>query len=321
MAKSNRSYIFLGCFLFVVFCIVSFIFWIYGQRFDEIFPTVVFGEDPKRATYGVIGDFFGGILNPILTFCGFVFLIYTILQNQQMLDHNQEMLKLSKEQLEKSTEELALNRQEMELSRTEMEGSKKALEMQAKTLEIQRFESTFFNLLKLHKDTVDNIKINKTISFDEAVANRTPEETGAIKELSGIYSLQHIYELLSDYFRKIYQEYEDLDKISNVYESFFVDYKIHDIHKIFGILFSLLDMIDKSKFIDEKPFYINLLKTQMPSLELLFLAYHCTSSFSINLTPLAKKYGFLNDINYDEVFYQHKAILISHFSNQSQPPY
>lgn len=40
------------------------------------------------ATWGQTGDFFGGILNPIFTFIGFIFVIVTLNQNQKSLEHS-----------------------------------------------------------------------------------------------------------------------------------------------------------------------------------------------------------------------------------------
>ncbi|MGR6805152.1 putative phage abortive infection protein [Sphaerotilus natans] len=72
-----------------------------------------------RADWGVMGDFFGGTLNPILSFLGLVMLLVTLIQNQK----------------------------ELELSRNELRESTAALAAQATTLERQRFEDTFFSLL------------------------------------------------------------------------------------------------------------------------------------------------------------------------------
>lgn len=85
--------------------------------------TTFFGSNltPKatRADWGVMGDFFGGMLNPILSFLGLVMLLATLIQNQK----------------------------ELELSRNELRESTAALAAQATTLERQRFEDTFFSLL------------------------------------------------------------------------------------------------------------------------------------------------------------------------------
>jgi len=74
---------------------------------------------------GVFGDFFGGVLNPILTFFTLFGLIVTIV----------------------------IQRQELRLSRHEYEKTADALSTQA-------IETTFFNILDLHHKIVDNLKVD-----------------------------------------------------------------------------------------------------------------------------------------------------------------
>ncbi|NSL55904.1 putative phage abortive infection protein [Uliginosibacterium aquaticum] len=85
--------------------------------------TAAFGTDillnATRADWGVLGDFFGGTLNPIFSFLGLIMLLVTLFQNQT----------------------------ELELSRNELKESSQALKAQASTLDKQRFEDTFFALL------------------------------------------------------------------------------------------------------------------------------------------------------------------------------
>lgn len=88
---------------------------VYAAGFNgKIFPLA-----HGRSEWGAMGDFFGGILNPIFSFLGLVMLLATLVQNQK----------------------------ELELSRNELKESTAALAAQATTLERQRFEDTFFSLL------------------------------------------------------------------------------------------------------------------------------------------------------------------------------
>lgn len=74
---------------------------------------------------GIFGDFFGGVLNPILTFLTFLGLIVTIV----------------------------VQRHDLRLSRIEYERT-------AEALTIQSVENTFFNTLELHNKISDNIKFD-----------------------------------------------------------------------------------------------------------------------------------------------------------------
>lgn len=325
MFKSNKSYVFLGGFLFVVFIVVLTIFWIYGQHFDEIFPTVVFGEDPKRATYGVIGDFFGGILNPILTFCGFIFLIYTITQNQEMLNHSQEMLgqnknmlELSKKQLDKSTEELALNRQEMELSRSEMEGSKKALVMQAKILEeqaktqkIQRFESTFFNLLSMYQSIRSEMSY---IGMNFPTARHKYLGSEVFRKLFESFLHNHLteYERGSSGGQKnigLKQCGKNLNGVKAEYRKFYLGAAGEELGGYFRIIYQIIKIVDSSD-IENKSFYTGILRAQLSRYELIMLFYNGLSDFgSEKMLPLIKKYDFLQHIERDKLPQEHVQFL------------
>lgn len=84
---------------------------------------------------GEFGDFFGGVLNPILTFLMFVGLIITIV----------------------------MQKSELVLARNEFERTANALNEQSVSSKQQVIENTFFNLLKLQSDIVESLKFNDGI--------------------------------------------------------------------------------------------------------------------------------------------------------------
>lgn len=103
-------------FILVLMAVISacYAYVIYSTAFgNSLAPPI------SRADWGVMGDFFGGVLNPAFSLLGLIMLLATLHQNQK----------------------------ELELSREELEKSSQALAKQATTLEKQRFEDTFFALL------------------------------------------------------------------------------------------------------------------------------------------------------------------------------
>ncbi|WOI54196.1 hypothetical protein [Parvularcula sp. LCG005] len=82
----------------------------------------------SSADWGALGDFFGGMLNPLLSFLALIAILQTIKLQQQSLE---------------------TTRQELKLSTEELRGSRKALEEQKKSLDDQRFESAFFKRAEL----------------------------------------------------------------------------------------------------------------------------------------------------------------------------
>ncbi len=87
---------------------------------------------------GQWGDFFGGTLNPFLSFFAFVGLLYTILLQRQ---------------------ELALSRVELGLTRVELKRSSDALESQNENLRKQGFESTFFGMVGVLNQIIESMDI------------------------------------------------------------------------------------------------------------------------------------------------------------------
>lgn len=85
------------------------------------------------SAYGQMGDFFGGMLNPVLAFASFMALLFTI--------------RIQSKQLDVSTRELEATRKELTASREAQEKSSAALDGQLENLKIQQFESTFFSLI------------------------------------------------------------------------------------------------------------------------------------------------------------------------------
>lgn len=80
---------------------------------------------------GATGDFFGGFLNPTLTFITFMGLLVTIvLQNKELKE-----------------------------SREEAKRSADALSAQSATMQDQLFDQSFFNMLSLHQDIVNSIEL------------------------------------------------------------------------------------------------------------------------------------------------------------------
>ena len=82
---------------------------------------------------GTIGDYFGGLLNPVFSFLALIILIKTLSETRK--------------QVNVSKKELELSREVLIATKTELEETKVVHEEQLKTNRIQRFENTFFKLL------------------------------------------------------------------------------------------------------------------------------------------------------------------------------
>lgn len=100
--KRNRLLLFLGALLILAIGFALYLYAIYNTAFGSSLAV-----NTTRTDWGVMGDFFGGTLNPLFSLLGLLMLMATLLQNQK----------------------------ELELSRKELRKSNRALKAQASTLE------------------------------------------------------------------------------------------------------------------------------------------------------------------------------------------
>lgn len=102
--------------IFILVVVVSFL----DNFADYPFATTV--DD-----WGSVGDFFGGMLNPVFAFASFIALLYTIRIQR---------------------EELTLTRDELKETRRELAATAKAQTLSSEILQLQSFESTFFSQIE-----------------------------------------------------------------------------------------------------------------------------------------------------------------------------
>lgn len=129
-------------YLLIILLSIVFLLWISSWILIDYFI-----EEEQR---GIFGDKFGST-NALFSGFALAGIIYTIF----------------------------LQKKELALQREELEETRKEFQTQNVTLKKQRFENTFFQLLKLHNDIVENLEINV---FDGTYEKRKFFE-GAIKQL------------------------------------------------------------------------------------------------------------------------------------------
>lgn len=149
-----------------------------------------------KSSFGEWGDFFGGVLNPILTFLMFMGLLITIVIQQT----------------------------ELQESRVELRRSADALRDQNESLRKQNFENTFFQMLEIHNQIVNAIdlvseqgrvtrgrdcfsvfytRFNKIYRENKEKANGKYTEESVLKLAYQLFWKEHQTEL-GHYFRYLY---------------------------------------------------------------------------------------------------------------------
>lgn len=222
------------------------------------------------------GDFLAGFIAPL----ALVWLVIGYLQQGEELKSNTEALLSQKEEFE----------------------------VQNISIKKQLFENTYFNLLELHSDITESVKID--------IKGETLQGRKAIIQILLVFIVDlHRYNNSSELSDELFSDEEGGNKIKNphkiyeienkgspqivsdTYKRFYEKYQSHIGH-YFRNLYLIIKYIDRSDLASkEKKFYTNLLRAQLSSDELLFLFYNCSSPHGIKkLKPHVEKYELLEHL-------------------------
>lgn len=218
--------------------------------------------------FGAIGALFSG-----LAFAG---LIVTIVLQLQQLDLQSQQLKGAESELKRQKEEL---------------------ELQGEILRKQRFEDTFFQLLKLQSEIVNTIDIDI--------------RQGVTRKGRDCFFI--IYNDLYQSFKQINHPGEVENErltINQVFQEVYHKYQA-DLMHYFNHLHSIINFVHSSERPD-KDFYANLVIAQLSAHEQLLLFYYGLSDRGLkNFKPLIEKYGILQNIPRNDLLAKQHVALYS----------
>ncbi|EHH0804813.1 hypothetical protein J7I06_004252 [Vibrio vulnificus] len=193
------------------------------------------------------GDFFGGILNPIFAFFSLILIAYTLFQNKTAIEQNKEALHASNE--------------ELKLSRIEHSKSVEALKGQVEQFNFQRFENTFFNMLSLQNEILNELEF-KTENLS---ASKNPNEDSTRSR----YVFGSILRWIDGR--------DGTDPFDN-YDYFQVS-ENQVVGHYFRNLYQILKFVDDAILSDvDKVKYARILRGQLSSDEIALLFFNCLSS-------------------------------------------
>lgn len=227
---------------------------------------------------GLFGDMFGAS-NALFTGLSFVGVIIAILLQRQ---------------------ELKLQRHELELTRKEMEQTRDEFVTQNFTLKVQQFENTFFQMLNLFHNRLNDMSAinysNQIIGKDVFNYINTEHLNDLRKELKFILGIDHTR--LDNYENEIIDEYAklDIDKWINIYSTTNKRFK-KILTPYFLSFYSLLRLIDNSEILDKK-LYSEIIKSHLTSEEINIIFYESMSGFANKeFVKLIIKYNIIEHLN------------------------
>ena len=209
----------------------------------------------KPELWGSLGDFIGGILNPIISFC-------TLMVAYQVW-------KLQKE---------------------ESKNTRKAIEDQAKTLEQQRQTQQFFNLLNLRKETLEstNVFLNNSLDVEKKAFEKALENL-----LSNCFSDEALFKKLFNENQNGHQEPIDSDgllKLKNDWKKIYSNFLPH--FKTCLFILREIQEIDPNNKVKYIEIFKNQLS---PSEAVLLGLYLCKNSDENNFINLVDWNDFLSN--------------------------
>ncbi|MGL0870746.1 putative phage abortive infection protein [Vibrio vulnificus] len=212
-----------------------------------------------KSSFGEWGDFFGGVLNPILTFLTFMGLLLTIvLQNRELRE-----------------------------TRAEAKRTADALVRQNKVTDKQSFEQTLFNMLSLHQQILGAIDIynkeSKQTTLGRDCINVFFERYKKVAENVGVgRGYQYI------------DETSETSRLDRAWRSFWGAHK-SELGHYFRFLYNIIRFIDDANV--EKTTYIRIVRSQLSDQELALLFYNCLSEHGREkFKPLVERYALFDNL-------------------------
>lgn len=203
---------------------------------------------------GVFGDSFG-VLTSLFSGLAFASIVLTILLQR---------------------EELQLQRKELQLTREEFRS-------QHSTIKRQNFESTFFQMLRLHNDILSGI--------DLAGKNHNTGRDCFVIFLNSIKRLHTIYHK---------KQASECENMNLAYSQFWTENQ-KDLGHYFRYLYIIFEFIKGSDVTDKK-MYSNIVRAQLSDQELAVLFYNCLyNSGEEKFKPLIEEFAIFNDLPVDSL--------------------
>lgn len=203
---------------------------------------------------GPAGDLFGAI-NSLFTGLAFVGLIGTMIFQQR--------------ELKLQRKELRLQREEVAHTRIEIAGQREQMELQNKQMQKQMFEQTFFQMLRVFNEYIQDINGPPRTGSDP---RRGREQIGYMVSTIPLYS--HSTEEVAVTYLKTYKDHRDA------------------LGGYFRLLYNIIKYVHSSKQSDKK-LYTNIVRAQLTEFELYLLAFNISTKVGSKFKANVEQYDLL----------------------------
>ncbi|MDV7378139.1 putative phage abortive infection protein [Acinetobacter baumannii] len=241
--------------------------------------------------WGTVGDFFGGILNPIFALFAFYWLTYSVrLQIKELAETRNELRKAAAAQVESARHQQSIAELENENVNTQKEllalqektliSQQTANESQQKQIEIQNFERLFFELIKTKNNAISMISTSE-------------------RSRSGEYNLTGL------------NVFKDKLSFLKAIEDFYKHYKENE-YDIFSSYIGICNQILILLLKNNNATYINIFKATLSrvELEILFISGFVNSELKENIENtnlLENLNSYFNDSYAEKNFFTNNA--------------
>jgi len=237
----------------------------------------------KIDNFSKVGDFIGGTVGTLWALLG-VLLFYAALKSQQeALSDQKQSTKANIDAVKTQTTALEYQIEEFKLQRKELEETRQVFQEQSETFSVQRFENTFFSLLKLRSDLYDRI--------------HCPSDNG--HTIYGVEAYQRLWHNFSTASGIRFEA--NINVVRPLLERLVFRVNKNALDPYFSTLFHILQIFDKSTIVN-KDDYINLFVAQLTELDKLFIFYiGSLDSPGNHWKPLIEKYHVLRFLNFEKL--------------------
>lgn len=290
-----------GGWLIVVGLFILFIFTAYFINFNG-------AVSKEHSVWGSTGDYFGGILNPVVSLFTLWLLFRTYQQQQYEFRATRWRMKRQEDELARQVAELE---QQTKLQKAELDD-------QAKANRTTSFENTFFQLLNNHRQLLGSLDMedgkkevtgrdvfvflrkNLTETWKSYVGQTHETLQSKRNELNAPGSMifnKRQWQTKYDHIEAFLNIPNEQQRIEMVYSRFY-NSKQDDLGPYFRSLYNLLRYVHENS---PKPksatFYIKLIRAELSSSQLVILFYNCLTERGSKMRGYIESYGLLKHLD------------------------